>query len=181
MMIKEPYQSWGNGTKTMLIKLSTCFQDSSFIKCNNWAAARQNQQNCMCAQRWQISLRIFFYDESLNKITFPVAWRSWKFYSIYFKGLKLFKFRRFRFWATEDTKCHNCIFSIFLNVGLPLVFYTAQKALLRNKADAKWKKETCGLMNNWNRFWTRAGVYETLCPQHMLAPIDSVEHNVPYG
>ena len=28
---------------------------------------------------------------------------------------------------------------------------------------------------------TTAGIYETLCPQHMLAPIDNVEHNVPYG
>ena len=28
---------------------------------------------------------------------------------------------------------------------------------------------------------TRAGVYETLCPQHVLAHIDKVEHNVPYG
>ena len=28
---------------------------------------------------------------------------------------------------------------------------------------------------------TRAGVYETLGPQHVLAHIDNVEHNVTYG
>ena len=30
-------------------------------------------------------------------------------------------------------------------------------------------------------FKTRASVYEKLFPQHVLAPIDNVEHNVPYG
>ena len=28
---------------------------------------------------------------------------------------------------------------------------------------------------------TRAGVYETLCPQHVLAFIDNREHHVPYN
>ena len=30
-------------------------------------------------------------------------------------------------------------------------------------------------------FKTRASVYEKLFPQHVLAPIDNVEHNFPYG
>ena len=41
--------------------------------------------------------------------------------------LKLLKFGGFRFRATEDTKCHSCIFSNFMNVSLLLVFSTAQK------------------------------------------------------
>ena len=65
---------------------------------------------------------------------------------------KLLKFGGFRFWATEDTKYHSWIFSISLNVSLPLVFCTAQKTILANKHNAKWKKEACP-MNNWKRFW----------------------------
>ena len=57
----------------------------------------------------------------------------------------------FRFLVTEDTKCHSCIFSIFLNLSLPLVICIA-KAILANRHDAKWKKEVC-TMNKWNRFW----------------------------
>ena len=33
----------------------------------------------------------------------------------------------------EDTTCHSKIFSIFLNVSLPLVFCTGQKTILANK------------------------------------------------
>ena len=69
--------------------------------------------------------------------------------------LKLLKFGGFRFNATEDTKCHSWIFSIFLNVSLPLVFCTAQKTILANKHNAKWKKEACP-MNNWKRVWKTA-------------------------
>ena len=66
--------------------------------------------------------------------------------------LKLLKPRGFRFLATEDTKCHSWIFSIFLNVSLPLVVCTAQKTILTNKHKTKWKKEACP-MNYWKRFW----------------------------
>ena len=63
-----------------------------------------------------------------------------------------FFFFFFVFLATEDTKCHSWIFSIFLNIDLPLVFCTAQKTILANKHNAKSKKEAC-LINNWNQFW----------------------------
>ena len=66
--------------------------------------------------------------------------------------LKLLKFGWFHFGATADRKCHSWIFSIFLNVSLPLVFCTAQKTILANKHNAKWKQGACP-MNNWNWFW----------------------------
>ena len=41
------------------------------------------------------------------------------------------------FLVTEDEKCHSCILSIFLNLSLPLVVCTAEKAILANEHDAK--------------------------------------------
>ena len=71
---------------------------------------------------------------------------------VFWKDLKLLKFGGFRLWATEYTKCHSWIFAIFLNVSLPLVFCRAQKIILANKQNGKWKKEACP-MNKWKRSW----------------------------
>ena len=64
---------------------------------------------------------------------------------------KIIEVRMILFWATEDTKCHSWIFSIFLNVNFPLIVCTEQKTVLANKHNAKWKNEACP-MNNWKRY-----------------------------
>ena len=40
----------------------------------------------------------------------------------------------------EDTKCHSCIFSIFIHLSLPLVICTAEMAILANKRGRKLKE-----------------------------------------
>ena len=46
----------------------------------------------------------------------------------------------FRFWVTEDTKCHSFIFTIFLNLNLPLVICTVDNAILAKQTRRKMKE-----------------------------------------
>ena len=95
---------------------------------------------------------IFFSVTNSNKISISTDLPTLKclghvFGRFDYIHLKLFKFSGFRFLVTEDTKCHICIFSIFLNLSLPLVICTAEKAILANttqnerRTHARWTME----------------------------------------
>ena len=66
---------------------------------------------------------------------------------------KIIEVRKISVLSYRGYKSHSWIFSIFLNVSLSLVFCTAQKTILANKHNAKWKNEALWRpMNTWNGF-----------------------------